>query len=167
MNVLQAILSYFKKDADAIELNSLNNGQWNEQEVIDFLLRLKQVIKWTEKLSGGFDYKYGGYGTVLRQTNPVINGVPLYSFDGDYATWNLDDYNPAVYEVLLDLAIEVRNKEDDIDLSRLHDLGKILSFQTSITTHDGAPIFVSQQFVDESDVPPIDTWFYLKRNYYH
>jgi hypothetical protein len=167
MNLLQLIFSYFKKDSDAIEQHSVNTGRWKEQEAIDFLLRLKQVVRWTENLSEGFDFKDGLYGKVFRQTNPSINGVPLYSFDVDYATWNLDDYNPAVYDQLLDLAIEVRNKEYDLDLSKLDNLGKILSFQTSVTTHDGVPIIESQCFVDESDVPPIDTWFYLKRNYYH
>lgn len=93
--------------------------------------------------------------------------MPLYSFDSDYTTWNLDDYNPNVYYQLLRAAIDVRDKELDIDLSGIDHLGKIISFETCITTHDGAPIAESQFFVDESEVPPIDTWFYLKRNYDH
>jgi hypothetical protein len=36
-----------------------------------------------------------------------------------------------------------------------------------MSTHDGAPIAESKNFVDEADVPPIDTWFYLKRKYSH
>lgn len=46
-------------------------------------------------------------------------------------------------------------------------LGRILCFQTGITTYDGVPVTESRHFMDESDAPPIDTWFFLKRNYYH
>src|SRR5687767_1578907 len=91
---------------------------WQEHEIEDFLLKLKQVINWTEKLSSYFDFINGFYGTVFRQTNPTINNVHLYSIDGDYAKWNLDDYNPEIYGQLLDLAIDVRDKKYDIGLQK-------------------------------------------------
>jgi hypothetical protein len=44
-------------------------------------------------------------------------------------------------------------------------MGKILLFSIDRTTHDGAPCNVSEGFVDESDIPPIDTWFYITKSY--
>ena len=169
MNIFQSISSFFKQHY--FLLPSSHSGQtaqyWNDSETIIFVKHLKQVITWTEKLSKDFDFVNGFYGTVFRQTNPLINGVQLYNIDGDYATWNLDDYNEKIYEELLQLVIRARPADYDVDLTLLDNLGRILSFQTCCTTHDGAPIVESQCFVDEGDVPPIDTWFFLKRNYYH
>lgn len=166
MYLLQFIRSLFKKEATK-ETISDHHNDWSDNEIAGFVKQLKQVIGWTEKLSRDFDFETGFYGTVFRQTNPVINGIPLYSFDGDYATWNLDDYNPNLYETLLAAAIDARDKIEDIDLANIGELGRIICFQTCCTTHDGAPIVESQCFVDEGDVPPVDTWFFLKDNYYH
>lgn len=167
MSFLQNIFSFFKPHGKTVHPELMKAEGWTEMEVREFIKNLKQVIAWTRKLSSGFDFENGFHGKVFRQTNPLINNVALYSIDGDYATWNLDDYNPKVYHQLLELAIEARDKEYDLDLSEIDNLGKIISFETCITTHDGAPIVESQCFVDESDVPPIDTWFYLKKNYDH
>ena len=104
---------------------------------------------------------------VFRNTNPEFNGNKLYSFDNDYVTWTIDDYSFDNYDLLLNLVLKQRPNYDSIDFSKLDDLGRILCFQTCITTHDGAPIVESRNFVDEGDVPPIDTWFYLKRNCFH
>ncbi|MES2776999.1 MAG: hypothetical protein V4722_22675 [Bacteroidota bacterium] len=104
---------------------------------------------------------------MFRQTNPTIDGVPLYSFDGEYTTWNLDDYDEILYEKLLALVVILRDKQFDVSLSNVEEFGRILCFETCRTTHDGAPIIASDYFVDEGDVPPIDTWFYLKKGYYH
>jgi hypothetical protein len=165
MNPLQFITSFFRKKGN----EKISNGKqyWLDKEILDFTCQLKQVIKWTEKLSMDFDFEGGFYGTVFRQTNPIVNGTKLYSFNGDYATWNLDDYDNVLYERLLETAINCRDKIYHLDLANLDDLGRILCFQTCCTTHDGAPIVASKCFVDEGDVPPIDTWFYLKNHYYH
>lgn len=145
----------------------MNRNIWTNDELINFTKNLNQVISWTEKLSKNFDFQNGKFGLVFRQTNPVLNGTELYSFDDDYATWKVDDYSFENYEILLNLAIKQRINSEHVDFTKLDDLGRILSFQTCITTHDGAPIVESRNFVDEGDVPPIDTWFYLKRNYFH
>lgn len=145
----------------------MGRQNWTEAEIAGFVQRLKQVIGWTAKLAGKFDYDNGFYGTVFRQTNPVINGVSLYEFDWDYARWNLDDYDEQLYEKLLGIAVSVRGEQEAPDFTNLAELGRILSFETCCSTHDGAAIAESRCFVDEGDIPPIDTWFYLKRDYYH
>ncbi len=165
MNPLEFISSIFKKEKN--EIVSAGKQYWSDEEISDFLKQLKQVIRWTEKLSTDFDFENGFYGTVFRKTNPIINGTNLYSFDGDYTTWNLDDYNNVLYEKLLEIAINSRDKIDNFSLVNIENLGRIICFQTCCTTHDGAPIIESKCFVDEGDVPPIDTWFFLKNNYYH
>lgn len=167
MNFFRRIFSFTKifksKNKSAIE----KGNSWSDEEKSDFIKNLKQVIQSTEKLSRDFDFKDGSYTKVFRQTNPVIDGYSLYHFENDIAAWKLDDADPSNYVQLLDAAIETRDKNVDVDLSKLDEMGSVVSFQTCITTHDGVPVFESRGFVDESDVPPIDTWFYVKHNYYH
>lgn len=147
-------------------LNFSSKNQWTESEIETFLTQLGQVINWTNYLSKDFADGEGFYGNVFRKTNPMIDETPLYTIDGGYATWNLDEQNPDLYDIILEYAIANRPKEN-VDLSQISQLGRVLSFETSITTNDGAAIVESQCFVDESDVPPIDTWFFLKSDYYH
>lgn len=161
MKIFQTIKSIFHKT------DNTSRNVWTDKELMDFTKNLIQVICWTEELSKKFDFQNGKYGLVFRKTNPELNGSKLYSFDDDYATWTIDDYSFDNYDLLLDLALKQRPNSDPVDLSKLDELGRILSFQTCVTTHDGAPIVESKNFVDEGDVPPIDTWFYLKRNYFH
>lgn len=142
-------------------------NKWTKEEVKSFRNNLWQVIGWTEKLAQDFDYEHGEYGLVFRQTNPEFNGGKLYHFKGDEATWINDDYSMDNYDVLLQLAINERVEDNDCDLAWLDELGRIVCFQTCVTTHDGAPNEASSNFVDVSDVPPVDTWFFLKRDYYH
>ena len=165
MNPLKFISSFFKKEKN--DVDATGRQYWSDKEIYDFLKQLKQVIKWTEKLSTDFDFENGFYGTVFRKTNPIINGTNLYRFDGDYTTWNLNDYDNILYEKLLEIAINSRDKISDFSLADIDNFGRIICFQTGCTTHDGAPIIESKCFVDEGDVPPIDTWFFLKNNYYH
>ena len=161
MKIFQKIKSIFT------HTDNLKRNIWTDDELLEFTKNLSQVIGWTEKLSATFDIEKGKYGLVFRKTNPELNEKKLYSFDDDYATWTIDDYSFDNYELLLNLALRQRLNSEQIDFPKLDDLGKILSFQTCVTTHDGAPIVESRHFVDEGDVPPIDTWFYLKRNYFH
>ncbi|HEY6143173.1 MAG TPA: hypothetical protein VIV55_07045 [Flavobacterium sp.] len=176
MKLLQKIKSYFKMKDDF-------KNEMTESEILEFKENLRNVIGWTEKLSENFDFENGKFGFVFRKTNPIFNGAPLYNFGRqsteidnlnlsydfgeDYSSWNDWDYSIEKYELLLDLAIKSRKVDRQINLSNLDELGRILSFQTCITTHDGAPIVESKNFVDEGDIPPIDTWFFLKKNYFH
>ncbi|MGI4872335.1 MAG: hypothetical protein ACRYFX_14305 [Janthinobacterium lividum] len=116
-------------------------------------------------MAQNFDYQTGNYGTVFRQLNPVINGQPLYTIDGDYATWNSDVYDIANYEQALQVSFAQRDTQkttSDLATYNFSELGRIVCFTTKHTTHDGAAIVDSRCFVDESDVPPIDTWFFLQ-----
>ena len=161
MKILQTIKSFFAQKTQ------INGSSWTDDELNDFAKNLNNVISWTEKLSKNFDFQNGKYGLVFRKTNPELNGNQLYSFDDDYVTWAIDDCSCENYDILLNLALKKRQDFEQIDFSKLDELGRILSFQTCVTTHDGAPIIESRNFVDEGDVPPIDTWFYLKRSYFH
>jgi hypothetical protein len=131
--------------------------------------RLKQVISWTEYLMQKFVYPPDrqNHGEIFRQINPVINGQPLYTCDRGSATWNLDDCDLDNFEQALRIAVEQREQEIellDFNLADFQQLGRILYFATGGTLHDGFAIAESNCFVDESDVPPIDTWFFLDRN---
>jgi len=131
----------------------------NEKEFND---NLNKAISWTNKLSKDFDYENGFYGTVFRQTNPIINGHLLYEMDLDYATWNISPYKFSHYKEALDQVLVLREETQFSYYEDLSKLGRILSFEIGFTTHDGGMIVESQCFFDESDVPPIDTWFYLE-----
>jgi hypothetical protein len=134
-----------------------------------FVPRLKQVIAWTAHLTQSFDFTVnrqpGNLGTVFRQLNPLIDGEPLFTIEAGYTTWNADDYSIVNYKLALQAAFEQRDNATvrlTFDFSSFQKLGRILCFETMVTTHDGAAIAESSCFVDESDVPPIDTWFALE-----
>jgi len=133
-----------------------------------FIRRLEQAKAWTDQLTKDFDYVNGWYGTVLRQTNPLVDGKPLFTTDGDYTTWNVDPYELDYFQQALGTVWAQREQVLGATVPVLHGLaecGRILCFSTGVTTHDGAAIIDSQCFVDESDVPPIDTWFYLQEDF--
>jgi hypothetical protein len=137
-------------------------------DIIQFSKQLAQTIVWVDRFTKDFDYECGNYGTVLRKTNPIINGLRLYNVDVDYATWNVDDYNVQNFNLALCTLLEYRNSELESYpnvVTELKSVGRILCFSTLVTTHDGMAISDSQCFVDESDVPPIDTWFYLEPHF--
>lgn len=137
-------------------------------ELID---NLKVTIAWTTQLSEGFDFENGNYATVFRQTNPYIKGEKLYSFEKVpfneiWVSWNIDDLSEANYKLAFSSANDKRRRDLKRKIDSLDLYGRILLFQTTITTHDGAPITESEGFVDDGDIPPIDTWFYLKDRFY-
>jgi len=81
-----------------------------------------------------------------------------------YTAWNLDVYDLNNFEQALKIAFKQRDTEAinmDFSFADFQRLGRVLYFETQVTTHDGAAVAESNCFVDESDVPPIDTWFYL------
>jgi hypothetical protein len=133
-----------------------------------FVPRLKQVIAWTEYLMEKFSNQYNKLDNskLFRQINPVIYGQPLYTYDENSISWSVDDYSPDKFEQALQQSIKQRGEiiEQDAAFSNFHGLGRILYFETQITTCDGAAEFQSNGFIDGSDAPPIDTWFYLEQN---
>jgi hypothetical protein len=146
----------------------------NMLDLAEFVSRLKQVVVWTKNLTKDFkfqvDYQNGNYGTVFRQLNPVIDGQPLFTIEAGYTTWNKDVYELEFLKKALQQAFKQRDAqliEGVFEPSEFQCLGRIVYFETQVTTHDGTAAVHSDCFVDESDVPPIDTWFYFdaeKRN---
>lgn len=145
--------------------------KWPGEEVTLLSERLAQVISWTGHLiskAGPNDPP----ALILRQTNPVIYGSPLYDFQ-DLATdgpkWSNDIFNQHTvdYPEMLRLAIQARPAVYASIPPDFPSQGRILTFETDITTICGGPVAESKGFVDIYDIPPIDTWFYLKNNYVH
>jgi hypothetical protein len=137
-----------------------------------FVPRLKQVIAWTEHLMQNFAHQYNALDNsrIFRQINPLVNGRPLYIFNRDAAFWSVDwsvpEYGPNKFEQALQLAIRQREEalKKTVASLEFRELGRILYLETDLTTCDGAAEFQSNGFIDGSDVPPIDTWFYLDQD---
>lgn len=125
-----------------------------------FNKRLEEVRAWTKFIYDDFDLTVGSYGKIYRSVNPIVKGRALYKFDDDYTTWNVDEYDVSNYVEAFNQAISIRKFPVDSCRSK----GTVLCFTTCLTTNDGAAIAESNGFFDESDVPPIDTWFYIIEN---
>ncbi|MDJ1485014.1 hypothetical protein QNI16_31230 [Cytophagaceae bacterium YF14B1] len=141
---------------------------WTATEVATFVLELRRVISWTQRLAANFDPIHQSYGRVFRQTNPEIGGTKLYTFEenGGYRC-DTDKYYPDHLREMLQLAKNARPHYATEDLKELLKQGRILSFETCNTTCDGAAEHESKTFFDLGDTPPIDTWFFLKNKYMH
>ncbi|GAB3636954.1 hypothetical protein GCM10027422_25440 [Hymenobacter arcticus] len=100
---------------------------------------------------------------IFRQINPVIYGQPLYTYNENGISWSVDDYGPDKFEQALQQSIKQREEviKQNVTFSNFQGLGRILYFETQITTCDGAAEFQTNGFIDGSDALPIDTWFYL------
>jgi hypothetical protein len=131
-----------------------------------FVSRLKQVVFRTSALLQGYDYHGSNHGAVFRQMNPLLpDGMPLYAIDNGYTTWNADVYSVENFHYALDTVLQQREQHETLVGSEFFESGRILCFSTLLTTHDGIAIAASNCFVDESDVPPIDTWFYIEEDF--
>jgi hypothetical protein len=128
----------------------------------EFNYNLNKVISWTNELSKDFDYEIGFYGEVFRQTHPTINGHSLYENNRGYVIWKLDDYELSNYQAALDQVLKLREGSETLYFDNISKLGRILSYEIGLTTNDRIMIAESHCFFDESDLPPIDTWFYLE-----
>lgn len=92
----------------------------------------------------------------------MYNGRPFYDFSckGSPAPPVVSfDYNYILQEAL------APRDNINLNLSEFDLSGRILVFKIDITTYDGAPVANSEGFVDEADIPPIDTWFYITKEY--
>ncbi len=173
--ILQNIVNFFKQKKNErifyagkydsqinyTDYSHLYNPDYSFSE--DFYLNLVATINWTEKIVNGIDDKsQTNYSTILRLTNPDYEGKPFYLFEntrtGSAATPELS-FN---YLTVLEKALTVRT-DKRFEFKDITQIGQILEFDTDLTTHDGAPCTESEGFVDESDIPPIDTWFYLTK----
>ena len=112
----------------------------------EFYVNLKKTICWTEAIISRIeDTSKIDYATVLR-TTPGL--TPTAGID---------------YNAFLKAALSVRTGTN-LPNQKVEEMGRILQFEIDVTTHDGAP-FAEDGFVDESDIPPIDTWFYVTDKY--
>jgi hypothetical protein len=129
----------------------------------DFYSSLVATINWTEKIVNSIEDKSQiNYSTILRLTNPEYEGKPFYRYED---TWSGFAATPEIsfnYLTVLQKALAIR-ADKDFEPKDISQLGQILEFDIDLTTHDGAPCAESEGFVDESDIPPIDTWFYLTK----
>lgn len=128
-----------------------------------FYSNLIATINWTEKIVNSIEHTSQiNYSTILRVTNPDYEGKPFYRYKD---TWSGFAATPEIsfnYLSVLQKALTVRTDKSST-FSNFKQLGQILEFDIDETTHDGAPCAESEGFVDESDIPPIDTWFYLTK----
>ncbi len=125
-----------------------------------------KTVCWTEKIIAGIsDLSDIDYSRVLRSTNPMIEGRPFYS----YASENRHEFAKTPwrgfdYKDVLNDAMALRS-DMELTTQEVSGMGKILVFIIEVSTEDGAPVIESAGFVDESDIPPIDTWFYVTKEY--
>lgn len=127
----------------------------------EFYENLVKTIAYTERIIDGIkaisptDFAY-----VLRTFNPIYEGRPLYTFSSaaygtDISVQQYFDYPEVLGGALLARA-EVGERIGNVAVA-----GKILVFEFDISTCDGAPTSSSDGFVDNMDIPPIDTWFFV------
>lgn len=164
--VFQYITGLFneKKPAVVPEIKSADySGLYNRDHYFssEFYANLVRTINWTEKVIAGIDdITQINYATILRSTNPVYEGRPFYRYEDDTPDFAITpdisfNYIPVLKEAL------AYKKDGFVYFKNMHQLGEILEFKIDLTTHDGAPCAETNGFIDESDIPPIDTWFYI------
>jgi hypothetical protein len=154
--------TYFVSPISRIDYSKSYNVDGNFKD--DFYQNLTKTIVWTEKIVQAIkDTSKINYSRVLRTTNPPYEGKPFYRFDDTLYNYPSTPDIGFNYDGVLTEALSFR-KDKALPKKSLNEVGKILKFEIDITTHDGAPCAESG-FVDESDIPPIDTWFYITQKY--
>lgn len=131
----------------------------------EFYVNLVKTIAHTEKIIREIDDQASiDYAAVLRTCNPTYHGDPLYHFypiHGRFVIEILEDFN---FDDILATALALRDVTP-IGLNEPEKRGKLLAFEINISTIDGAPEVYSDSFVDNLDIPPIDTWFFVTSKY--
>lgn len=131
--------------------------------VDEFYRDLKRTVSWTEAIIAGItDIERIDYLRTFRVTNPIYEGRPFYIFNDDAMTASVPNV-PFNYDLLLSEALMKRPKTV-LPVNNYAELGRILRFEIDQTVYDGAPAS-ELGFVDEADIPPIDTWFYITKKY--
>lgn len=131
----------------------------------EFCENLLKTIAWTEKIIEGIPDLSGiDYSRILRSVNPLYKGRFFYSYATELPYEHVDTLDIGFnYADILNEVMALRNMPDNLD--EPEHKGKILVFEIDLTTHDGAPAFESEGFVDNSDIPPVDTWFFITTNH--
>lgn len=128
-----------------------------------FFEQLEKTVAWTEGIILDWDPDVQmDYAHVLRTPSLEYNDAPFYHFaTGTFAVEPPDI--PFNYQAVLNGVLPFR--EVMAFDCKASELGRVLEFQIDISTRDGAPEVQSEGFVDGSDIPPIDTWFYVTKTY--
>ncbi len=134
-------------------------------EIDELLELIKLTCNWTEKLVEGYDFSGFKHDRILRKTNPIINGKKLFEFNDlsneTELTTELYEYHQ--YEKILNIIIPNRRTQELKEIKDPMAYGSIICFVIGVTTHDGAPVAETHGFLDNYDIPPIDTWIALKQ----
>jgi hypothetical protein len=166
--ILRTILSFFtgKRTPRRVHNDTARTypdytGYYPQEEKFgeSFYENLRKTIACTQDLIAGIeDVGQVDCLRVFRSINPVYEGKPFYIFHATGVASGPDI--PFNYHLLLK---EIMGSRPDNHLP-LVAAGKILRFEIDITTLDGAAA-AEHGFVDVSDIPPIDTWFYITKKY--
>lgn len=154
--------------AFSISYESFNHLYAQEVDIQgeEFYANLVRTIAFTELIVQRTEVNEDlDYSRVLRTTNPAYNGKPFYAYETNLP--HEFAYTPGIsfnYAEVMSKAMELRPAAD-LCVFAPENLGRILVFEIDCTTHDGAPVFESQGFVDNSDIPPMDTWFFITKKY--
>lgn len=137
----------------------------NKIDTGEFCSNLIRTINWTSRIIESIDDTTEiDYSRVLRSFNPAYGEGSFYTYDSPEFGFASSPDIPFNYALVLEQAMALR-PDNNLPNGNIDQLGKILEFDIDVTTHDGAPVAESEGFVDESDIPPIDTWFYLTKSY--
>ena len=107
--------------------------------------------------------------SILRNINPVINGNKVFDFKNinddqfgklQLTNWKIDPLykKDIINEIYI---IQLNYKKLNVIKKQSISDGKILITRYKDTLFEGFCELVSNGFIDEYDLPPIDTWFYL------
>ena len=121
-----------------------------QEEVAEFVKRLIFTINWVAKLIQGHNFQGKANDQVLRQTNPIIHGQPLFIFDHSSKETDLtfELYRTMDFQIAFEAALNLREKDMEINFQNIESKGRIFCFDAGLTTHDGAPVAESYGFVD-------------------
>lgn len=113
---------------------------------------------------------------IFRSINPIVDGGPIFSFELEYevvpgiqkythTNWGKDPLIQENDNLLKKLFEEQLSNKKHVVLSGNEiSEGDILIVQFDGVISDGVSEAESQGVIDSYDLPPIDTWFYMKGN---
>lgn len=140
-----------------------SNNHFTNQEIKYISLNIIKLLPILQKQIEGHNFDTEHNGHILRQNNPIINNSFLYKFyeDGDPEI----ETNDIDYKAIINIFFSNKQEDITIDIEKQLSLGRIMGFNVFQSIPDGAPIDESNGFVDNYDIPPIDSWVYYKPNF--
>lgn len=143
-----------------------NNNYFTNKEFHNATKNLYFTVFWVDKLITNHNFSALDQSRVLRKTNPTFKGKQLHvnldfyqEIDLDIELYKNEEFNQIIRKILPARKISVNEKVV------LTEKGRILGFEIGLTTHDGVSNDQSNGFIDSYDIPPIDTWFFVKSKF--